>query len=45
MGRARVQTGRREETEADLAVGVPSHPVPQQSVDAPFPVFTTLAHR
>lgn len=45
MEGTRVQTGRRDETEAALAVGVPSHPVPQQRLDAPFPVFATLAHR
>lgn len=41
-----MQTGRRDdETEAALAVGVPSHPVPQQRLDAPFPIFVTLTHR
>lgn len=48
-----MQTGRRDETEAALAVGVPSHPVPEQHLDlvpeqhleAPFPIFVTLTHR
>lgn len=40
-----MQTGRRDETEAALAVGVPSYPVPQQRLDTPFPIFVTLTHR
>lgn len=46
MEGVRVQTGRRDdETEAALAVGVPSHPVPEQRLEVPFPIFVTLTHR